>query len=78
MKPFLQAVKLSADPRNSAFFRGFVDISEISANLLRNLKGCVCGGGGLTQEVLGPQKWFTYQNLQNFTRKCMKVFPVFM
>ncbi len=31
-------------------------------------------GGGLTRQVLGLQKWFTYQNLQNFTRTCMKVF----
>ncbi len=43
-EPYLlqdQAVKLSADPRNSAFFRGFLVILEISANLVRYLKGCM-------------------------------------
>ena len=31
------------------------------------------GGGGVSQEPLGPQKWFTYQNLQNFTRNWMEI-----
>ncbi len=39
----MQAVKLSADPRNSAFFRGFLVIPEISVNLVRNLKACMEG-----------------------------------
>ena len=28
----------------------------------------------LSQELLDPQKWFTYQNLQNFTRKATRIF----
>ena len=72
LKLFIQAVKLSADPRNSAFFHGFLVIPEISVNLVRNLNCCM--GGGLPQELLGPQKWFTYQNLQNFKRKYFRVF----
>ncbi len=55
----IQAVKMSAA------FRRFLVMSVISVNLVRNLKGCM---GGLAQELLGPHKWFTYQNLQNFTR----------
>ncbi len=67
-----QGVKFSADP-NSAVFSGFLVIPEIRVNLERKLKGCMGGGRGVPQELLGPQKWFSYQNLQNFTRKCMAV-----
>ncbi len=28
----------------------------------------------LSQELLDPQKWFTYQNLRNFTRKAARIF----
>ena len=27
----------------------------------------------ISQELLDPQKWFTYQNLQHFTRQNMKL-----
>ncbi len=37
---YIQAVKLSVDP----FFRGFLVITEISVNLVRNLKSCMGGG----------------------------------
>ncbi len=51
-----QAVKSSADPRNSAFFffGGFSIIFEISVNLLRNL---ICHiGGGLPQDLRNQNK----------------------
>ena len=35
------------------------------------------GGGGISQELLVPQTWFTYQNLQNFMSKWMKIFSNF-
>ncbi len=61
--------------RGSAEFRIFsriLVVPEISVNLVRNLKSCM--GVGVSQELLSPQKWFTYQNLWNFTGECMKVF----
>ena len=30
-------------------------------------------GEGVSQEPLGPQKWFTYQNLQNFPGSWMEI-----
>ena len=31
-------------------------------------------GMDISMDLLGPEKWFTYQNLQNFTRKPTIVF----
>ena len=31
-------------------------------------------GGGVSQILLGPQVWFTYQNLQIFITNCLEVF----
>ncbi len=39
-------------------FRDFLVICKMSVNLRRILKGL----GGGHQELLGPQKWFAYQN----------------
>ena len=33
---------------------------------------------GISQELLGPQKWFTYQNLWNFVRKFMEVLSMLL
>ena len=60
-----QAVKFSVDLRNSAVSPVFLVIFEISANLRRSWKVWL-GGGGISQNILGPQVWFTYQNLQMF------------
>ncbi len=69
-----QSVKSSADPRNSAFFHGFLVTFEISLNLLRSLS-CNMGimGGGISRSAQ-PTEWFIYQNLQNFTRKTLDLF----
>ncbi len=60
-----QAVKLSADLQNSAFFREFLVIPEISEKSWGR-------GGGLGQELFGLQKWFIYQNLQNAWQSCLR------
>ena len=49
-----QAVKSSADPRNSALFRGFLVMFEISVNLVRNLSCYMGGGGGVTTGSTWP------------------------
>ncbi len=33
---------------------------------------------GVSQDVMGPQKWFTYQHLQNFVRKFKEMMPLFL
>ena len=67
----MQGVKFSAD------FRGIFVPLEFSVNLGRNLKGR--GGGNsvtvLKSIVLDLLEWFTHQNLLNFMRKCLKMFP---
>ncbi len=58
--------------RGSAEFRGFSRILGQDFRILgfqwkseEKLEKSMVGGGGLSQELLGPEKWFIYQNLQN-------------
>ncbi len=71
MSSLSQAVKLSADPRNSADFHDILVIPEISVNLVKKLESYL---EGVSQELHGLQKWFTYRNLQNFISKTMGIF----
>ena len=66
-----QAVKLSADPRNSAFFRGFLVITEISVNLVRNLKSCM--GVGSISGTTGPTEMVHLSKVAEFCREVCEV-----
>ena len=55
--------------------RSFQVVIEISVNSVRNWDVGV-GGVEVSLELLDLQKWFTYQNLQNFTRKQIEIFSV--
>ncbi len=69
IRPGSEIVSGSAEFR--VFSRIFGHHCRRRVNLVINLKGCM---GGLSQELLDPQKWFTYQRLQDFTRKCVSFF----
>ncbi len=63
---YVQGLNFSAGPRNSAVFRDFWVILDISVNLVRNYEA--------SPEPLGLQKSFTYQNLQDFVEKIAGLF----
>ena len=69
-----QEVKLSADPRNSAFFHGFLVIPEISVNLVRNLKGCIGGsisGTTWSTEMVHLSKFAEFHKEMHETLFCI-------
>ncbi len=62
--------------RQLAEFRQFgADFDHFWDQCKSGEKKIAWGGGevGVTQEILVVQKWFTYQNLQDFTRKTARL-----